>query len=141
MATTSVKCHKAKILSDMYNNETIHLYLIFLKPILHEVQTVNKVFQSNENDPTRLLKEITLLINFLKKKVLDDANIDVFSEDFETYISFKCYLGFEFETYANKLKEAGKLSASNEQEIRNKCADFIVGLMNQLKQRYEFDFI
>ncbi|XP_046805584.1 uncharacterized protein LOC124419612 [Lucilia cuprina] len=68
MANINEKCHKAKILYEMYRDETIHLYLLFLKPVLHEIQIVNKVFQSNENDPTRLLKEITLLINFLKKK-------------------------------------------------------------------------
>ena len=40
-------------------------------------QTVHKVFQGNESDPTRLLTEINLLINILKNGILDDENIVV----------------------------------------------------------------
>ena len=70
----------------------IHRYLLFLEPILHEIQTVNKVFQINESDPTPLLKrEITLLIIFLKKKkILDDGNIDVLHDDFENKVLYTC---------------------------------------------------
>ncbi|KAI8115039.1 hypothetical protein CVS40_12684 [Lucilia cuprina] len=77
------KCLKAKILCELYNEDNIRLYLLFLKPILLEVQLVNKIFQGHDNDPTRLLKELLLLINFLKRKVVGDDSVDVLYSDFD----------------------------------------------------------
>ena len=94
-------------------DEVIHVYLLFLKPILHETQTVNKVFQSNESYPNRLLKELTALINFLKNKILDDENIDF--DDFENKVLFTCSLGHEFEKKVEKLKNPNKI-----RKIKNK---------------------
>ena len=135
MANINERCHKAKILYEMYRDEVIHLYLLFLKPILHEIQTVNKVFQNNESDPTRLLKEIILLINFLKKKILDDEKIDVLYDDFEGKVLYTSSLGHEFEIQLEKLKNTNKIRKNKVQEIRNNCINFVVGLINQLKQR------
>lgn len=42
-AFTDDKCHKAKILQELFSNDTIRLYLIFLKPILCEVQNISQV--------------------------------------------------------------------------------------------------
>lgn len=135
MANNSEKCHKAKILCEMYRDEIVHLYLIFLKPILREIQVVNKIFQSNDNDPTRLLREIVLLVKFLKRKILDNDNTDSLFEDFEGEISRSCSLGHEFEIHIEKIKNSNKLRKNKELEIRNNCINFIVGLINQLKQR------
>ncbi|KAL7742914.1 hypothetical protein ACLKA6_002064 [Drosophila palustris] len=53
------KCHKASILSDLYS-EVNYLYLLFLKPILEVMQRINKNFQSNTSNPTKLLAHYSI---------------------------------------------------------------------------------
>ena len=80
-----------------------------MKPILHETQTANKVFQSNKSDPTRVLIEITPLINFLKNKILHDKNMDVLYDNFEYKVLYTCSHVYEFEIQMEKLKNTNKI--------------------------------
>lgn len=47
-------CCMAEMLYSMYNDSVNHLYLLYLLPILDEVQKVNKNVESNDRDPTKL---------------------------------------------------------------------------------------
>jgi len=114
------KCHKASILSELYS-EGNYLYLLFLKPILEVMQRINKNFQSNTSNPTKLLGDLTYGINFLKF-------------DFEEEIKRDLYFGYEFESNLRKIKTINEITDFN---IRQHCSDFVVELINQLKQRYE----
>lgn len=114
---------------------------MFLKPILYEVQLVNKIFQGHDNDPTRLLQEVTLLINFLKRKVFEDESIDILSNEFDDNITFSCSLGHEFETYIKQLRTSKIIKKRQEREIRSNCVQFVVGLIKQLKQRFVYSIL
>lgn len=46
-------CYTAMLYS-MYNDPVNHLYLLYILPILDEVQKVNKNVESNDRDPTKL---------------------------------------------------------------------------------------
>lgn len=52
IARTKEKCYAADILFEMYNDDMNLAYRKFLYPILEEVQTVNKSFESNTADPS-----------------------------------------------------------------------------------------
>lgn len=96
------KCHKATILSDLYTG-TNYLYLIFLKPILEVMQRINKNFQSNKSNPTKLLGDLIFGINYLRSKVIPpDCEINILEEPFETHTKRDLYLGYEFETHLKK---------------------------------------
>jgi len=62
MTRLSEKCYSAEILYNMYCDETNMLYLLFLKPILSEIQVVNKAFQSEKNDHVKLLNDLNIVV-------------------------------------------------------------------------------
>lgn len=56
---------------------------------------VNKSCQSKTADPVKLLKDLTLLMSTLVKKItLPTVKVDPFENDIKDFIDFKAYLGF-----------------------------------------------
>lgn len=108
---------------------------MFMKPILEDMQRINQNFQSNDSNSTKLLGDLILSINCLKSKIIPSGiQIDVFEEDFMEFIQRDLYLGYEFESNLKRLKS--KIDDSTEQKMRYTCTDFVIELINQLKQRY-----
>lgn len=119
-------------LFDLYNNTNL-LYLTFLKPIPTQLEKLNKNFQSQNADPTKLLNDMEISINFLKQFVLDPTtDVDVFTEEVESFINNNCYLGFSFETTLKEFKN--QIDSDTENCIRRNCVQFVVYLINQLKK-------
>lgn len=72
------------MLFSMYSDEINYAYLAFLKPILTQAQQINKSFESNDADPTKLLNGLVLFLNTLIKKiVVPSVKIDVFKTDIQ----------------------------------------------------------
>ncbi|XP_017481508.1 PREDICTED: uncharacterized protein LOC108370644 [Rhagoletis zephyria] len=125
----------------MYKDERNYLYLLFLRPILAELLALNNSFQSNNTDPTKLLKDFAVVINSLKSKIISpDNDVDVISIDFEQYINKSCYLGYNFEKKILEMKSSSGLTEESEKYIRTICTNFVVVLINQLKQRLPDNF-
>lgn len=126
------RCYTADLLFSMYNDETNYLYLIFLKPVLQEVQRVNKKFESKSQDPTKLLSDLILLIKSLCSKItIPGFQLDVVNSKVEDHLHPHPYLGFECET---KLSSS-KLSVSEVKQLRQRCVQFLLELIKQLRQR------
>ncbi|KAK7065638.1 hypothetical protein SK128_004730, partial [Halocaridina rubra] len=67
-------------------------------PILQEVQKVLKVFQGDNTDPTKLLGDLTRLIEIFGRKVLlPTAPVDLMTDDISSYVDKRAYLGYDFE--------------------------------------------
>ncbi|KYN09966.1 hypothetical protein ALC57_17904 [Trachymyrmex cornetzi] len=131
IARNSEKCYIASTLYEMYKDNINYLYLLFLKPVLSELQILNKSFQSNTNDPTKLLNDLVMVIYSLKNKVI----FDIITTDFDNYIDRTCYLGYRFENQIMEYKKDKTLDEKVEKNIRLRCTDFIVSLIKELKQR------
>ncbi|XP_068143897.1 uncharacterized protein [Drosophila tropicalis] len=131
------KCHKATILRDLYNDDVNQLYLIFLKPILEDMQRINKTFQMNNPNPTKQLGDLMMSINSLKCKIIaPNVEMDILVDNFEKFIQRDLYLGYEFESHIKKSKQ--NLQTHN--EIRLNCTNFVVELISQLIQRLPDNF-
>ncbi|KAI8117933.1 hypothetical protein CVS40_10316 [Lucilia cuprina] len=66
-------------LSELYTDYNL-AYLLFLKPVLAEVQKVNKSFESNSVDPTKLFSDLKCLLQSLCSQiVITDENFDSLS--------------------------------------------------------------
>ncbi|XP_062141089.1 uncharacterized protein LOC133849197 isoform X1 [Drosophila sulfurigaster albostrigata] len=103
------------------------------------MQHINKIFQSSTGDSTKLLNDIIFAINSLKSKIIpENVNIDILKNDFEHLVKHDCYLGYAFETKLKECKE--NISNDIEAEIRSKCVNFIIALINELKQRLPDNF-
>lgn len=133
LAETKEKCHKASILHQLFKDEKNLLYLLFLKPVLSNLQKVNKCFQSNNTNSTELLKDLLLAINSLKIGIIPPhVEIDILTtDDFEKFVDIDLYKGYEFEKRLKSLS----VDKNFENELRNSCTTFLIELIKQLKQR------
>lgn len=90
----------------MYCNDKNYALFCFLKSVLTEAQRVNKLFESNNIDPTKLFEELIKLIEFLvNKTVSQHTTIDIFQQNLEDYVDRSYYLGYKFELTLQKLKK------------------------------------
>lgn len=127
-------CHMAEKLSDLFD-ENHYLYLIFLRPILNDLQILNKNFQSSKSDPTKLLNDLEYVIYKLKKFVIVDEHVDILKDDFEKFIVDNCYLGYNFENRLNSALAENLLDCDEASIIRKTCVSFIANLMKELISR------
>ena len=126
------RCYSAEILYEMYGDRQNYVLLIFLKPVLREVQTVNKKFQSQNPDPTKLIGDLLLLIKSLATKiVMPGKNLNFITAKLEDHLDPHPYVGYQFETEMS----ASKFSPEVRNQMRTRCVNFVLGLINQLRQR------
>ncbi|KAF0752309.1 DUF4371 domain-containing protein [Aphis craccivora] len=123
IARLSEKCYKAEVLYQIYNDDQNLAYLKFLKPILSEVQAVNKAFESNSANLCKLLSNLSNLVRSLQKKIINpnckECSLTI---DIEKHLHPKPYLGYSFE----KRIEEIKIKPEYETILRNRCAQFLI---------------
>lgn len=130
------KCYLAEMLYNMYKDEQNLAYLLFLKPILGEVQRVNKLFESIYIDPTKLCHELSTLISSIGKIIVTPTfRFHPITIDFTQNLHPNPYLGYGFEKKITELKKANKINKENEHVLRERCVAFVVVLVKQLQQR------
>jgi len=70
IASLKEKCHSAKILLNMFKDDSNLLYLTFLKPVLREVNDVNLKFQSENTALTKVYRELKSLMMSIAKRLI-----------------------------------------------------------------------
>ncbi|XP_050062963.1 uncharacterized protein LOC126552316 [Aphis gossypii] len=142
LARSNEKCFTAEVLYDMYCNEQNLAFFLFLRPALANVQSVNKLFESNNVDQTKLAIDLsTLVVSLGKLIVLPSFNFDpVTNENFINHLHPKPFLGYSFENKVTELKNNGSLNANGEQVLRDRCIKFTTILIQQLQQRLPENF-
>lgn len=70
MAAGKEKCYTARILCSMFKDPANHLYLTFLKSILHEVNEANVLFQSTQQEVTKLYETLTALVLSIATRII-----------------------------------------------------------------------
>ena len=78
--------YTARTLAAMYNDDTNHLYLVFLAPILREISLLNVKFQAERADAFKLYSELRILLmsyarrifklSFLKNRTSTTIRVD-----------------------------------------------------------------
>lgn len=134
-----IQCHQAKILKNLYSDKNLS-YLKFLKPILSDVQKVNKMFESNDADPTLLLSELhNLLKNLSYQIVFKVDHFDPLYSRLEDFFVPTPYYNYDFEKFLTSKNQY--INSEMEKEIRSTCRNFIVQLIYQLRQRLPTNFL
>lgn len=119
---------------EMYFDDFSYVYLLILKSVLTETARVNKNFEVNSSDPTKLLEEPIFLIKTLVNRVVlptQAHRIEPFTCTLEEYLSPRIPLGYEAE---RKLLESN-ITPDQEKNLRNRCSEFLIELIRQLRQR------
>lgn len=134
---SSEKCYTAEMLFTMYSDPINKLYMLFLRPLLQEVQRTMKAFQGENTDPTKLLADILNLITSTSKRVvIPTAWVDPLTSDISAYVDPRAHLGYEFE----KLCFSSKLPQEQERHLRERCIACITRLCNELRSRLPENF-
>lgn len=146
---TEKKCHMAKYLSCMYKDPTNHLYLVFLKSILSEVNSTNTFFQSTHQDIAMSYQALwTLLMSvasrIVKPLFLEKAKSTECISDIEEALKNELALlttkstgyGIEFETLVSK----SNLKCEELQSVRIRCREYLIVLCTELIKRMPSHF-
>jgi len=80
-------------------------YLLFLRPHLREIQRVNKFFESEYTDPTKLGSKLLSLVTCLGKIMVAPWFNFSKSTNFTDHLNPKPYLGYGFENKVDELKK------------------------------------
>ncbi|EFA13101.1 hypothetical protein TcasGA2_TC012970 [Tribolium castaneum] len=127
------KCYTAEMLYSMYSDDLNYAYLCFLRPVLSEVQKVNKAFKVKEPDSTKLLDDITRLLDSLIKRITTpNTKFQLFKDNIESFAIRDGYLGYMFETKVKEMKQAG---FTDEAGLRERCVRFLIKLIQVIIQR------
>lgn len=110
----------------MYNDDMNLAYLKFLYPILEEVQLVNKSFESNTADPSKLLKDLTNLIYSVS--VNPNCREDLLTCNMNSYTVQNVYFGYEFE----QILVSCPSSKEKKDHLKERCLQFLQVLLQQL---------
>ena len=95
------------------------VFLIISTPNIKKIKQVNKYFESENPDKTKLLEDLTLLIkSYGKKLILASHHIDILNCNVEEYLDPKPYHGYRFESKIVESKLAGKLKNEAELGVR-----------------------
>ncbi|XP_054740561.1 uncharacterized protein LOC129246064 isoform X1 [Anastrepha obliqua] len=131
IAATVECCHKAKLLANLFSDENL-AYLMFLGPILKEVQMVNKLFESNSVDPLKMFSDLKYLLSNLCSLVTYS------SETFDPLSSPLLPLLIPLPCFHYSFEEFMKTNINDidtEKNIRDNCRSFLIKLIEQLRQR------
>ncbi|KYN18889.1 Zinc finger MYM-type protein 1, partial [Trachymyrmex cornetzi] len=66
-------CYMARILRDLYKDDSNMLYLTFLKPVLEQINSVNLFFQSQTAEVTELFEELRVLLMSVACRIIKPA--------------------------------------------------------------------
>lgn len=93
------KSYTAEQLYSMLGNKRNYVFLTFLKHIPGEVQFINKKFEAETSDPTKLLNDLVQLIDSLSSKVIIPGRRITEAEDIERFLDPNPYFGYESEKH------------------------------------------
>lgn len=142
-------CYMATILRNLYNDDSNLLYLIFLKPVLEQINSVNLLFQSQTAEVTELFGELRILLLSIARKIIkptylymqnstvlcmeDLETIQRAVHDKNTWLSLDSVdLGESFQEKALNCNISSKQLAL----VKTHCASFLLVLCRELVKRF-----
>lgn len=127
------------MLEDDYNK----LYLVFLKPILSEVQHLNKLFQSEKIDVESLYVQVSLIFlsfpgRILKPTFLSVAHTSLIQQVIDAVdndLAFLPVTEMDFGQEFRKEIEGSQIFAKNKFQIQQRCFNFLKRFLREMAQR------
>jgi hypothetical protein len=114
--------YKARLLSDMLRDEVNRCYFEFVVPIIQEFEKMNSFFQAEKIDPGKVMKEMDIFHRALKSRMyLNDGRMKP-----KQIFDYGCKF---------LLKLNGLENAENRNIVRDRCADMLLELLEQVDKR------
>ena len=138
------KCYGVGMIRDMLEDDCNRLYLVFLKPILSEVQHLNISFQSDTVDVGRLYVEMSHVFLSLATRILKPAFLRVTYDKFlvgqvveamDNPLVFLPIPAIDFGGDFLKDIEGSRISADQKIRIKQRCFNLKKKLLTEMAQR------
>ena len=141
MARTSEKCYTAQQLFEMFSNPLNKVYLTFLSAELDAICKLNRLFQSENADVTKLFEDLSDYFNSLVQRIVHPSCLKSVSpknyanlELSENLIpSSALHLGYSAQIVLDSI--FGNTSQGAVDKIKEICLSFLHELANQVKKR------
>jgi len=132
IARQKEKCYNAEILFNMYSDNNNLAYLTYLHPVLLEIQVVNKSFESNNVDSSKLLNDLTNLVYSIAKRIVNPYCKENFLTcNMDSYTSTNIQWPLEF----TSILEKSNSSEDETKQLKERLVQFLQILLKQLQQR------
>lgn len=115
------KCYAAEVLYGMYYDSNNLAYLTYLHPVLKEIQMVNKSFESNNADPSKLLSDLTHLVSSVAKRFVNPYCLeDPLTCDMDSNTCPNIQWPYEF----SQILQASTSSEESKKILKERLVDF-----------------
>lgn len=148
IACDAEKCYTARMIRDMLEDDCNRLYLVFLKPILFEVQHLNTSFQSEKIDAGSLYTEISLTFLSFARRILKPiflrtahmSSIQQIIDAVDNDLAFLSVVEMDFGQEFEKEIKQSQISAENKFQVQQRCFNFLKRLLKEMAQRLPANF-
>ncbi|XP_066985911.1 SCAN domain-containing protein 3-like [Macrobrachium rosenbergii] len=139
ISATSERCHTAHQLSNAYKDPQNKLYLLFVRKTLREVVIVNKLFQGQNVDITKLTEDLLDMYRNIMQIVVEPGFLSKCPKVNLPNLKYMNYLlplnvinfGYDFNTFAN----ACPLNDNQIMYVKDRCQKYLLELLNQIQMR------
>ena len=142
MAASKERCYTAQELFDAYKDPQNRLYLLFIRKVLKEVVRVDKIFQSQNADITKITDDLLDMYRSLMQIVVDSHYLSKCTKENLPDLNFINYIlpvtgnttinfGYDFNCFA----QSCPLNKEQINHVKERCKSFILELINQVKHR------
>lgn len=139
MASSKERCHISKELANAYKDPQTKLYLLFLRKILKEVVRMNKLFQGQNVDITKITDDLLDMYRSLMQVVVDSNYLSKCPKESLPNLSIQSYIlphtvinfGHEFNSFA----QSCSLSSEQISCVKERCKNFMLELLTEVQRR------
>ncbi|CAL1688679.1 unnamed protein product [Lasius platythorax] len=145
VAAGKEKCYTARTLCSMFKNPANHLYLIFLKSILHEVNEANVLFQSTQQEVTKVYETLTALVLsvatriikplFIASVIKTEAKFNCIEEALNNELGLQSSSNVDFGIEFKNVATAYNLKSEDLDDVKTRCRQYLIILLTELLKR------
>lgn len=145
VAAGKEKCYTARTLCSMYKDPANHLYLVFLKSILYEVNEANVLFQSTHQEITKMYETLMALIlsvasriikpQFMTNAIKNEMNFNCIEEALNNKLALQSSSNVDFGIEFKNTAAAYNLKSEDLEDIKARCRLYLITLLTELLKR------
>ena len=139
IAASAERCYIAEQLADAYKNVRNKLYMLHIRKVLKEVSKVNKLYESDNVEVTKITVDLLKMLRSLMQIIVEPSDlskcsdIDLARYNYQNYFIplEQVYFGHDFHT----LLAYSSLTEDQAMFIKERCRNFVVELVSRIQMR------
>jgi Domain of unknown function (DUF4371)/hAT family C-terminal dimerisation region len=142
LAKDEERNYTAELLYNMYTAVENKLYLVFLQPILQELNRVNKLFELDRASPVKLLSELMTLYRCILNRIMRPTTFSTWASTLQYNIDDQSNhlplaavnFGIQFQIILAE-SNIGHTNPKLSEDIKIRCRNYLMELLKEMRQR------